>query len=552
MRIAMGRRKWALARVFLLALLLSGAFAISRHADAARRLVFDAEFIWNDQASQERGRELLLVQEVMRQVGDNYLLALDPVRLAVGAIEGMSRTAGDMQIAAERQADSVRLQVGDASILLQFARDEKTNRESLGAAYQFMRRHAPAVPPKELTYGAIDGILSQLDSHSSFMPPEVFRETRLETQGTFGGVGIQIAVKGRQLTILAPIAGTPAERAGLQPGDRIVKIEGRLTQEMTLTEAVNRLRGPPGKMVTLTILREETSGPFSVTLTREVIALKPIKLVELEHAIAYVRILSFSEQSGRDLQRAVQGLAEKRLQGLILDLRGNRGGLFNESVRAAELFLGAGLPIVSTTSRHKHQAAQYRTGESGSLLSVPMIVLVDGASASASEIVAGALQDQKRALIVGSKTYGKGSVQTIIPLSDGSALRLTTAKYLTPHGRSIDGAGIAPDLVFQPPQERSSAKPAGQESAQGKKRDRSRVIRERQRKIADEEDDPSVVIGRADSIDLQNDQPLGLAWRALQGARGSDVDRLLSTAKALHPVQRGVALDSPVSSVTPQ
>ncbi|MGH7411511.1 MAG: S41 family peptidase [Candidatus Methylomirabilis sp.] len=548
----MVRRIRVLAFILPIVLLSSGVLAVSRHAEAARRLAFDAEFIWVDQASQERGRELQLVEEVMRQVRDNYLLAMDPVRLAVGSIEGMSWTAGDKQIMAERQGDDVRLQAGDASILLPLARDEKTNRESLATAYQFIQKHAPAVPTMELTYGAIDGILGQLDPHSSFMPPEVFREMRLATEGSFGGVGIQIAVKDRQLTIVAPIAGTPADRAGLQPGDKIVKIEGRPTQEMTLMGAVNRLRGPPGKNVTLTLLRAESSGPLSVTLTREVVALRPIKWVELEHAIGYIRILSFSEQSGRDLQRAVQTLAERGVRGLILDLRGNRGGLFNESVRAAELFLGAGLSIVSTTSRHKHQAAQHKTGGPGPLLSVPMIVLVDGASASASEIVAGALQDQKRALIVGSTTYGKGSVQTIIPLSDGSALRLTTAKYLTPHGRSIEGAGIVPDLVVRPHQEKSSTTPAGQEPAQGKKRDRSRVMRERQRKIADEEDDPSVVIGRSDTIDLQKDQPLALAWRALQAAHGPDVEKLFGTAKARLPAQRGVALDSPVGSAAPQ
>ncbi len=548
----MFRRAGHFFALSLFLLLLTGAAAISRAADATRLIGFLSGFNGQGQATQERERELLLVQEVMRQVGDNYLLALDPVRLAIGAIEGMSRTAGDKQIVAERQADSVRLQAGDASMLLSLARDEKTNRESLGAAYQFIHKHAPAVPPKELTYGAIDGILSQLDSHSSFMPPEVFREMRLETQGNFGGVGIQIAVKDRQLTIVVPIAGTPADRAGLQPGDRIVKIEGKLTQEMTLMDAVNRLRGPPGKNVTLTLLRAESSGPFSVTLTREMIALKPVKLIELEHAIGYIRVLSFSEQSGRDLQQVVHYLAEKGAQGLILDLRGNRGGLFNESVRAAELFLGAGLPIVSTTSRHKHQAAQHRTGEPGALLRVPMIVLVDGASASASEIVAGALQDLKRALIVGSKTYGKGSVQTIIPLSDGSGLRLTTATYLTPHGRSIDGAGIAPDLVVQAQEEKSSAALASQEPTQGKKRDRSRVIRERHRKIADEEDDPSVVIGRADVVDLQKDQPLGLAWRALQATQGPDVEKLLRTAKAQLPAQRGAELDMPAGSRLPR
>ncbi|MGH7369869.1 MAG: S41 family peptidase, partial [Candidatus Methylomirabilaceae bacterium] len=292
---------------------------------------------------------------------------------------------------------------------------------------------------------------------------------------------------------------------------------------------------------------------FTVTLTREIIALKPIKAVELEHAIGYVRVLSFSEQSGRDLQQAAQSLTEKGVRGLILDLRGNRGGLFNESVRTAELFLDAGQSVVSTTSRHKNEAALYKTRRSGPLQKVPLIVLVNGTSASASEIVAGALQDLKRALIVGGKTYGKGSVQTIIPLSDGSALRLTTAKYLTPRGRSIDGAGINPDLLVRDPEEeRSSVKQVPQETAQGTKRERSRILRERQRKIADQEDDSSVVIGRRDTLDLQKDQPLGLAWRTLQAAQGTDVDKLLGAARTFLPAQRGAGLDAPTGPLVPQ
>jgi len=318
-------------------------------------------------------------------------------------------------------------------------------------------------------------------------------------------------------------------------------------------EAVKRLRGPAGSNVTLTILRQDSPGPFQVVLTREIIALKPIKSIELEHAVAYVKINGFSEQSGRDVQQAVKGLSGKRMQGLILDLRGNHGGLFNESIRIAELFFNAGQPIVSTVARAKNQSAEYKTTHSGPLLKVPVVVLVDGGSASASEIVAGALQDLKRALIVGRKTYGKGSVQTIIPLSDGSALRLTTAKYLTPLRRSIDGEGIHPDLVVRDQaEERSSAKSSGEESAQGKKRQRSLVNQERQRKIADDDGDPSVVIGRRDTVDPSKDPLLDLAWRTLLVAQGPEADKLLSTARALLPMERGAALDLPVGSSVSQ
>jgi len=544
----MFRRARHLLVLSLFLLLLTGAAAISRPANATRLVGFLGEFNGQGQATQERERELQLVQEVVSQVVDNYVLALDPVRLAVAAIEGMSSAAAGERIIAERQGDAVRLQAGEASMVLPLSRDGRMNRESVSAAYHFIRQKAAATLSKELAYGAIDGMLAQLDPHSSFMTPEVYKEMRLETQGTFGGLGIQVAVKDRQLTVVTPIAGTPADRAGIQPGDRIVKIEDMLTQQMTLMEAVQRLRGSAGSKVTLTILRHESPGPFQVTLTREVIALKPVKLVTLEQSIGYIKIVSFSEQSGRNLQQAVQTLTEKGVKGVILDLRGNNGGLFNESIRAAELFLDEGQPVVSTASRHKNEAAHYRAAHPGSLVKVPMIVLVNGGSASASEIVAAALQDLKRALIVGSKTYGKGSVQTIIPLKDGSALRLTTARYVTPAGRSIDGVGIQPDLVIRDQVEGgSSPKPVEVGPAPGKKRERS-LVRERGRIIADDEGDPAVVIGRRDTVDLQKDQLLNLAWRALHATRGPDVETLLGTARALLPAERGAGLDAPSGS----
>jgi carboxyl-terminal processing protease len=542
----MRRRAIYLIAVSFCCLLLTGLAAVSQSADVPRLVGFLGEFNGQTQVSQERERELQSIHEVMAQVLDNYVLALDPVRLAVAAIEGMSSSTTEARITAVRSGDAVKLQGGEASVVLPLGRDGRTNRETISAAYHFIRQKAPAIAPKELAYGGIDAMLGQLDQHSSFMTPEVYKEMRLETQGTFGGLGIQVAVKDRQLTVVTPIAATPAERAGVQPGDRIVKIDGLPTQQMTLMEAVKRLRGPAGSKVTLTIVRQDSPGPFQITLIREIIALKPVKPVALERDIGYVRIASFSEQSGRDLQQAVQTLAGKGVKGVILDLRGNNGGLFNESIRAAELFVDEGQPIVSTESRHKNEAAQYKAAHPGALVRVPMIVLVDGGSASASEIVAAALQDLKRALIIGRKTYGKGSVQTIIPLKDGSALRLTTAKYLTPGGRSIDGAGIQPDLVVRDRLEEGSlAKPGGGEPAPGKKRERSRLVRERGRIIAEDEGDPTVVIGRRDTVDLDKDQPLNLAWRTLQAARGPDVDALLGTARSLLPAERGAGLGVP-------
>jgi carboxyl-terminal processing protease len=549
----MFRQARHLVAFLLLLSLLTGLAPIPRPADAAPLLGFLGEFNGQIQEAHETERELRPIHEVMTQVLDNYVLALDPVRLAVAAIEGMMAPNGGERITVTRKGDAVRLQAGEASVMLPLARDARTNRESISAAYHFIRQKAPAVAPKELAYGAIDGMLGQLDQHSSFMTPEVYKEMRLETQGTFGGLGIQVAVKDRQLVVVTPIAATPAERAGVQPGDRIVKIDDMPTQQMTLTEAVQRLRGPAGSKVMLTIVRQDSPGPFQISLIREIIALKPVKALTLERDIGYMRVASFSEQSGRDLQKAVQTLAAKGVKGIILDLRGNNGGLFNESIRTAELFLDEGQPIVSTASRHKNEAAQYNATHPGALSRVPMIVLVDGGSASASEIVAAALQDLRRALIVGKNTYGKGSVQTIIPLKGGSALRLTTARYVTPGGRSIDGVGIQPDLVVRDRlEEGSSAKPVGVEPVPAKKRERSRLVRERVRIIAEDEGDPAVVIGRRDTVDLDKDQPLNLAWRALQAARGPDVDALLGTARSLLPPERGAGLEAPSSALPSQ
>jgi len=549
----MFRRARHLIALSLSLLLLTGAAAISQPTDVARLAGFLGEFNGQNQAAREEDGELQLIHEVMSQVLKHHVLVLDPVRLAAAAIEGMSSAASGERIKAGRQGDAIKLQAGETSIVLPLARDGRVNRESVSAAYHVIRQKAAAIPSKELAYGAIDGMLAQLDPHSAFMTPEVYKEMRMETQGTFGGLGIQVAVKDRQLTVVTPIAGTPADRAGLQPGDRIVRIDGMLTQQMTFMEAIQRLRGPAGSKATLAVLRHESPGPFQITLIREVITLKPVKLAALEHEIGYLKIISFSEQSGRDLQQAVQSLSEKGVKGVILDLRGNNGGLFNESIRAAELFLVEGQPIVSTASRHKNEAAHYKAAHPGALVKVPMIVLVNGGSASASEIVAGAFQDLKRALIVGSKTYGKGSVQTIIPLRDGSALRLTTARYVTPGGRSIDGVGIQPDLIVRDPVEGGSAtKPIGAEPAPVKKRERSHLVRERGRIIAEDEGDPSVMIGRSDALDLQKDQPLSLAWRALRAASGPDVETLLGTARALLPAERGAGLDAPSGSWLPQ
>lgn len=301
---------------------------------------------------------------------------------------------------------------------------------------------------KQLIYGALKGMLGTLDDHSQFLDPETYNEMRIETEGQFGGLGIEIAIRDELLTIVSPIDDTPAWRAGLKAGDRIVKIDGDLTRGITLAEAVKKLRGEPGTAVVLTILREEAKELLDISVTRAIITIQSVKDVKIiEDGIGYIRLAEFQEQTPKDLRAAIERLAQDGMDSLILDLRNNPGGLLDVAVAVSEEFLERGRMVVSTQGRRNNQNLEFRVRNSKGHLNEPMVVLVNGGSASGSEIVAGAVQDNRRGILVGEKTFGKGSVQTIIPLRDGSALRLTTSKYFTPSGRSIHGEGIVPDVV---------------------------------------------------------------------------------------------------------
>ncbi|MBM4273889.1 MAG: S41 family peptidase [Deltaproteobacteria bacterium] len=318
-------------------------------------------------------------------------------------------------------------------------------------------QYAEPKPVKDLVYGAIQGVVSTLDPHSSFMNPEDFRELQIETKGKFSGIGIEITMKDRILTVVSPIEGTPAYQAGLMAGDQIVKINGQTTKNMSLTEAVKMIRGPKNSKVTLTINREGFTQPRDFSIVREIIPIRSIKARILDGGIGYIRLSTFQDQTDSDL-RAMLKKMQQRLspfKGLVLDLRNDPGGLLDQAVRVADEFLSSGL-IVYTEGRNPQQSMRFyaRAGHKLESASVPLVVLINEGSASASEIVAGALKDQKRAVIMGTKSFGKGSVQTIIPLEDGSALRLTTALYYTPSGQVINEKGIIPDILVeekQPP-----------------------------------------------------------------------------------------------------
>ena len=305
--------------------------------------------------------------------------------------------------------------------------------------------------PKDLIYGSLKGMLSSLDPHSQFMDQNDYKELKTETRGKFGGLGIEITVKDSLLTIITPIEDTPAWRAGLKAGDRIVKIEKDLTRDITLDDAVKKLRGEPGTQVHVTILRESEGLIKEFTITREIIHVIDVKDVHvIDDHIGYIRLTEFREDSYKEFKAGLDKLKAAGADSLIIDLRNNPGGLLTVAIKISEEFLPAGKTIVTTKGRHATQdVAAISNNKSGDYLKWPMAVLINEGSASASEIFAGAMKDNKRGITVGSKSFGKGSVQSVIPMPDGTGLRLTTAKYFTPSGVCIHGIGITPDVVIE-------------------------------------------------------------------------------------------------------
>ncbi len=312
---------------------------------------------------------------------------------------------------------------------------------------QIQKHYVDETKPKDLIQGAIRGMLSTLDPHSAYMTPDMYKEMQVETKGEFGGVGIQIGVKDSRLAVIAPIEGTPAHRAGIKAGDFIIKVNDDTTKDLTLMDAVQKMRGPKGSKVNLTIQRDGTPDPLVFTLIRDTIKIESVKSKIIDN-LGYVRLTQFQEATGRDLAKAIKQFREQKVQGAILDLRNNPGGLLTAAVDVSEQFLPNGKLVVYTKSREGKKDEWFAKSKD-QLEDLPVIVLVNEGSASASEIVAGALQDWGRAVIVGTTSFGKGSVQTILPLGDGSGLRLTTAKYYTPKGRSIQSTGITPDIVVK-------------------------------------------------------------------------------------------------------
>jgi len=307
------------------------------------------------------------------------------------------------------------------------------------------------VDDKTLIDYAIRGMLSGLDPHSAYLDTEAFAELQVGTSGEFGGLGIEVGMEDGFVKVISPIDDTPAQKAGVEAGDLIIRLDETPVKGLTLKEAVDIMRGKPGSTIVLTIVREGRDKPFKLTLERAIIKVKSVKTKNFDQGFGYVRITQFQSNTGENLIEAIEDLKKKNdgnLKGLVLDLRNNPGGVLSAAVSVSDAFLEKGL-IVYTEGRVADAELKFKATPTDNLKGAPLVVLINGGSASASEIVAGALQDHKRAVIIGTKSFGKGSVQTIIPMNDNTALKLTTARYYTPSGRSIQAEGIVPDILLE-------------------------------------------------------------------------------------------------------
>lgn len=317
----------------------------------------------------------------------------------------------------------------------------------------FERVRAEYVEPaddRELVENAINGMLTGLDPHSNYMNAKSFRDMQVQTRGEFGGLGIEVTQDNGFIKVISPIDDTPASRAGVKAGDLILALDGKTVQGLTLNEAVDRMRGPPNSKITLTIKREGVDKPLELSMQREVIHIQVVRQHLETDNIGYIRLTSFNEQTDSGLKRALSQLQQQsgnKLRAIILDLRNNPGGLLDQAVAVSDDFIDQG-EIVSTRARHPEDSQRWNT-KGDEITDLPLVVLINGGSASASEIVAGALQDHHRAIVLGTRSFGKGSVQTVIPLPGNGAMRLTTARYYTPSGRSIQGLGITPDVEVE-------------------------------------------------------------------------------------------------------
>lgn len=453
------KRLW---KPLIAATALVGAFFLTFVWPGHNALDFDIDASPRAQASHHRENydltRLSVLHNVVIEIVDHYVdpTRIQPRKMLLAGLNAIQRSVAPIIVDYEDGSNHLTVQVNNER--RQFRVDDVNAPWVLTPRFREIFRFLQDnlqnedIDLRDIEYAAINGMLHTLDPHTSLLTPDVYTDMRMNTRGEFGGLGILIGVREGQLTVIKPMPGTPAQQAGLLRMDHVVKIGEESTLNMPLQEAVNRLRGAPGSRVTLWIVRDGAHGwtqPRRFELTRAVIHIESVESRMLEGGIGYIKIKSFQGNTFDDMQRALQQLHRQSMNGLVLDLRDNPGGLLDQAVRIADAFLTSGT-IVTTDSPDPAQRDEKDAEAPGTEPNYPMVVLLNGGSASASEIVAGALKNHDRALIVGQTSFGKGSVQVLYDFEDGSALKLTIAQYLTPGGVSIQGVGISPDIAISP------------------------------------------------------------------------------------------------------
>jgi len=472
--------------------------------------VLSASLVFSLSSDQEEA--IALLYEVMQKVDDSYARIPDFREMYVAGLEGLKKSAGEGRFDFEEKAgDEVLLKAGEKELLVRLRGDTDGGLGGFERAYRFAMANAGDSEKKKkgglkVMYAALTSMLRSLDPFSTFVSPESYRQMRVEHTGRYGGVGVIITVREKKLTVISPIDDTPAHRAGLKSEDVILEIDGASTKDMPLSEVVRRMRGPAGKTVDLLISRASWPDPRNVLLRRAIISIKSVKSEVKEGGIGYLRVTAFHGRTTRELDVALNELIRKKVRGIVLDLRDNPGGFLRQSVQVSERFLPDGSMIVFTRGRRRSETVYFRSRGNGVWVGKPLVVLINKGSASASEIVAGALQDLDRALIIGRTSFGKGSVQAIIPTRGEAAVRLTTAKYYTPLGRLIHEKGIQPDVEAGP-------QPLTQKE-----------IRERRKEMK------SSLYNKEKTDEKKQDPVLELALAVLKDAASADVEALRQAA----------------------
>ena len=416
-------------------------------------VVLSASLVFSLSSDQEEA--IALLYEVMQKVDDNYARTPDFRKMYVAGLEGLKKSSGDGRFDFEEKAGGeVLLKAQEKELLVRLRGDTEGGLGAFERAYRFVMENAGDSKKKKgelrVMYAALSSMLRSLDPFSTFVSPESYKQMRVEYTGRYGGVGVIITVREKKLTVISPIEDTPAYRAGLKSEDVILEIDGAPTADMALFEVVRRMRGPAGKAVDLLISRVSWPKPRNVKLRRAIIKIRSVKTEVKKGGIGYLRVTAFHGRTTRELDVGLNELIRKKVRGIVLDLRDNPGGFLRQSVQVSERFLPDGSMVVFTRGRRRSETVYFRSRGNGVWLGKPLVVLINKGSASASEIVAGALQDLDRALILGRTSFGKGSVQAIIPTRGEAAIRLTTAKYYTPLGRLIHEKGIQPDVEAGP------------------------------------------------------------------------------------------------------